>query len=379
MQRKPFREHHLLQLLEIYSSRSLPLDLIIADYFRANKALGSKDRAYIADTAYSMIRWKGLLNYLAKDPDNWDEAFQLINSVDLEKSIHDQTIPLHTRHSFPKIIFDSLVKAYGETRACELCLHSNTRAPATVRANTLKISRDELMSKWSEDYDISPCEFAENGIIFNKKINFFGIPEFKEGLFEVQDEGSQLLANMIKVIPGQLVLDYCAGAAGKALAIAPQMRQKGQLYLHDIREKALYEGRKRLKRAGAQNIQIVSANSPQLKKLKKKMDWVLVDAPCSGMGTLRRNPDMKWRFDENTIPKLIGLQRIIFEKALSFMKPDGYIVYATCSMLAEENQDQVNHFINTYDLEIASEPFQSWPLPGGMDGFYGVVLQKTRS
>ncbi|MEC7839636.1 MAG: RsmB/NOP family class I SAM-dependent RNA methyltransferase [Chlamydiota bacterium] len=376
MKKLPFKEYHLLQLLELYSSKSLPLDLIIADYFRANKALGSKDRAFIADTAYSIIRWKGLLEYLAQNPNDWSEALELIQSVDLDKHRFDENIPIHTRHSFPKLIFEALVNAYGEERACELCLLSNTRAPATIRVNTLKISRDTLIKQWSNDYDISPCKFSNTGITFNKKINFFGLPEFKKGFFEVQDEGSQLLAELVKVTPGQLVLDYCAGAGGKALAIAPHMQQQGQLFLHDIRENALYEGRKRLKRAGVQNAQIIKANSPQLKNLKKKMDWVLVDAPCSGMGTLRRNPDMKWRFDEHTIPKLVGLQRVIFEKALSYLKPEGYIVYATCSMLQEENQNQINHFITTYDLEIAAPPFQSWPTTDGMDGFYAVVLKK---
>ena len=135
---------------------------------------------------------------------------------------------------------------------------------------------------------------------------------------------------------------------------------KGQIYLHDIRSFALQEARKRLKRAGIQNYQILEPDSSHLSKLKKKMDWVLVDAPCSGTGTLRRNPDMKWKFNEEMLTRLKGQQRMIFEKALSFLKGEGRIVYATCSLLREENQDQVDHFLSTYSLTIEGSPLQTF-------------------
>lgn len=377
MTRKPFREHHLLQLLHQYESSPLPLDCCIADYFRAHKALGSKDRAYIADTAYSLVRWKSLLDHLSGKGD-WEERLSTYQERDLQTELKNHQIPLHVRYCSPKILFDLLVACYGEARACELCLINNERAPATIRVNALKTSRETLFERWKGTHDISPCQSSFNGIIFNKTLNFFTLPEFKEGFFEVQDEGSQLLAQLIQPEPGELVLDYCAGAGGKALAIAPQMQQKGQLFLHDIRKQALFDAKKRMRRAGVQNAQIVQADSPQLKTLKKKMDWVLVDAPCSGTGTLRRNPDMKWRFDEKTLPKLIGQQRTIFEKALSYLKPGGRIVYATCSILKEENEAQINHFIKTYNLTLEGTPFQSWPSSGGMDGFFGAVLSSSK-
>ncbi len=122
------------------------------------------------------------------------------------------------------------------------------------------------------------------------------MPEFKQGLFEVQDEGSQLIANLMDPTPGDQVMDYCAGSGGKTLAFAPKMQHRGQIYLHDIRPWALDEARKRLKRAGIQNAQVVLPEDPKLNKLRGKMDWVLVDAPCTGSGTFRRNPDMKWKF-----------------------------------------------------------------------------------
>lgn len=235
-----------------------------------------------------------------------------------------------------------------------------------------------MLSLWKGKYEVSPCQLAPHGIVFHKKINFFNLPEFKEGLFEVQDEGSQLVADLCRVEPGEQVLDYCSGSGGKTLAFAYRMQQKGQIFLHDIRDHILAEAKKRLKRAGIQNAQIIEYESPKLKKLKKKMDWVLVDAPCSGTGTLRRNPDMKWKFSEEALRRLVGEQRMIFEKALSFLKPSGKIVYATCSILKEENEEQISHFLKTYPLELAADPFRSLPQKDSMDGFFGAVFKKLK-
>lgn len=375
MAKLPFREHHLFELLYAYDSQKLPLDLCINQYFRKHPALGSKDRAFIAETTYSLVRWQGLLDYLAPDS-TWEERFEVLQNSEIPELIKNQEIPLHNRVSFPEYLFDLIKASHGEEKAIELCLVSNVPAPTTIRVNTLKITRDELFKRWNTEYDISPTKVSPEGIVFHKKINFFQLPEFKAGLFEVQDEGSQLLAQLVQTKPGDLVLDYCAGSGGKTLAFAPLMQNKGQIYVHDIRPWALLEARKRLKRAGIQNGQLLLPDSPQLTKLKKKMDWVLVDAPCTGTGTLRRNPDMKWKFEPDTLYRLIGQQRTIFEKALSFLKPRGKIVYATCSLLKEENQEQMEHFIKTYDLTIEQEPFQSLPSEGGMDGFFAVVLRR---
>jgi 16S rRNA C967 or C1407 C5-methylase (RsmB/RsmF family) len=365
-----------LALLEAYSKQTLPLDFFISQYFREHTSLGSKDRAFVAETVYALVRWQALLDYIAPSP-SWKDRFQAYLEADLAQLQLREDIPLATRVSFPSHLFDLLVEQYGEAKTQEFCLVSNTPAPTTVRANALKISRDALLERWKDHYDVSPALVAPHGIIFHKKINFFQLPEFKEGLFEVQDEGSQLLAGLMHVQPGQQVLDYCGGSGGKTLAFAPALREKGQIYVHDIRPYALQEAKKRLKRAGIQNSQILLPTSPNLSKLKKKMDWVLVDAPCSGTGTLRRNPDMKWKYDADMIDRLVGQQRAIFEKALSFMRPDGHIVYATCSVLKEENERQVDHFIQTYNLQIEGETFQSFPTLGGMDGFFGVVLKRA--
>lgn len=375
MNKLPYREHHLFNLLEAYSQQTLPLDLFISHYFRDHHALGSKDRAFIAETIYSLVRWQGLLDYLAPSS-SWKDRYQVYLNTDFDQIQQNEDIPLATRVSFPPQLFDFFVKSHGIEKTHELCLTCNTPAPTTVRVNTLKISRDELLSRWQNRYEVSPTSRSPDGIIFHKKINFFQLPEFKEGLFEVQDEGSQLLSHLIQVQPGEQVLDYCAGSGGKTLGFAPSMQGKGQIYVHDIRPFALQEAKKRLRRAGIQNHQILLPDSPQLNKLKKKMDWVLVDAPCTGTGTLRRNPDMKWKFDVEMVNRLVGQQRMIFEKALSFLKPNGHIVYATCSLLNEENELQLEHFLSTYSLEIKGKPFQTLPAKGEMDGFFGAVLTR---
>lgn len=370
----PFREHHILQALEGYDEQHLPLDLFLSNYFRSNKALGSKDRGYIAETIYSMVRWKSLLDYICGSNPDWEKRLEAFTKFDAKDYLDKEEIPLHVRLSFPQTLFDLIADSHGLEKAQELCLVSNTAAPATVRANLLKTTREKLLEQWKDLYQVEPCKQSPDGIVFTKKINFFGLPEFKAGLFEVQDEGSQLLAGLIQAAPGQQVMDYCSGSGGKTLAFAPGMQNKGQIFLHDIRPYALMEARKRLRRSGIQNAQVMPAEDPKLKKLKKKMDWVLADVPCSGTGTMRRNPDMKWSFKEEMITRLVGQQRTIFEKALSYLHPKGHIVYATCSLLKEENEEQVAHFLKTYPLKLVSPPFQTWPSQGGMDGFFGATF-----
>lgn len=374
---RPFRHYHILCIFEAYDQQELPLDVLLKNYFRARSAVGSKDRCAIAEMAFALIRWRGLLDFLCEKPPTWEKRLDLFLTSDLHALRSRQDIPLHLRLSFPKILFDLLVDCHGLEMASTICKISNSTAPTTVRINTLKAQRDEIFKRWSELYPVSLCPLAMQGVVFEKRINFFDLPEFKEGLFEIQDEGSQLLADLVQAQPGDLVLDYCAGAGGKTLAFGPRMQNKGQIYLHDIREHALADSRKRLRRAGIQNAQQICDDEAKLKKLKKKMDWVLVDAPCTGTGTIRRNPELKWRFGQDTLKNAVSQQRVIFEKALSFMKPEGRIVYSTCSVLKEENDDQTAHFAKTYGLEQVGEVFSSLPVYGGMDGFYGVVFQKS--
>lgn len=375
---RPFRQFHILSILKGYDQQSLPLDLFLRDYFRLHKALGSKDRGYIAEASYAMIRWKGLLDFLCENTlASWEDRLDVFLDPSFEDAKRRSHIPDHIRLSFPKNLFDRFIASHGLKKTCEICEISNQPAPTTVRINTLKTTRDEMLQRWSRIYEVTPCSFSSNGVVFQRRLNFSVMPEFREGLFEIQDEGSQLLAALVQAKPGDLVMDYCSGSGGKTLAFAPQMQNKGQIYLHDVRKHVLREGKNRLRRAGIQNAQIVFFDDEaKLKKLKKNMDWILVDAPCSGTGTLRRNPDMKWRFEDASVGKLQGQQRMIFEKALSFLKPSGHIVYSTCSILNEENKEQVAHFMKTYDLSLSRDVFESTPMTKGMDGFYGAVFSR---
>jgi 16S rRNA C967 or C1407 C5-methylase (RsmB/RsmF family) len=345
-----FRQYHLCSVLKSFESTSAPLDALLSRYFRAHKAIGSKDRAFISETAYNFVRYKNLYEYCKKGPEE-------------TVPIDDLSLPAHLRYGMPKELYEALLESYGEEKASEICQLSNTRAPLTVRVNTLKTTRQELLTRWEGKYAVSPCRHAPDGIVFKERINFFTLAEFKEGLFEIQDESSQLAALLVDVTPQDLVLDFCAGAGGKTLAFAPRMKNKGQIYLHDIRPLALKKGRTRLLRAGIQNVQF---RLPP----KGKMDVVVVDVPCSGTGTLRRNPDLKWKFNLETLNRLAQEQRKIFQEALTYLRPGGTIVYMTCSLLPQENELQTDFF----GLKI-KRLFQTPPILNGQDGFYAVSLQ----
>lgn len=371
----PYREFHILQLLSQYETGDAPLDLLIYRYFKAHKALGSKDRAHVSETVYACVRWKLLLDHMTNNG-TWAEKIAMMQQAIWETAKTSPHIPAQIRFSFPEYLYEKIMAFHGEQTAHELFAACNEPAPTTVRVNTLKVTRDKLFETWKDQHSVEKSTESDTAINFKKKISLFSLPEFKEGFFEVQDAGSQLLASLVDAKPGQHVLDYCSGSGGKTLAIAPRMQQQGQIYLHDIRTHILTEAKRRLKRAGVQNAQLIPAEDPKLKKLKKKMDWVLVDAPCSGTGTLRRNPDMKWKIDEEMVTRLVSQQRVIFERALSYLSPKGTIVYGTCSLLPDENQHQLDHFLKTYDLELVGEPFQSLPKPGMMDGFFAAAMRR---
>lgn len=353
-----FRSYHLEKMLSTFEAQKAPLDVFLNHYFRSHKALGSKDRKYLSEVIYERIRWRSLFDYVHCDPDLFN-PYEHLNKA---------SIPIHIRLSCPEELYQLLIHAFGPEKTEDFCLISNTKAPLTIRVNGLKTTREALFNRWKNIYSISLCKHSDVGIVFHERVNFWLLDEFKEGLFEVQDEASQLISRLIKASPKEQVLDFCAGAGGKALAFAPSMQNKGQIYLHDIRLKALQEARKRMGRAGIQNVQFGIHSH-----LKGKMDWILVDTPCSGTGTYRRNPDLKWKFSSTLLERLQQEQRAIFGEALSYLQPKGKIVYATCSILPQENEMQALFFQNKFNLKIV-EQFNSFPTKDGMDGFFGAVF-----
>nr|NGX58911.1 Ribosomal RNA small subunit methyltransferase F [Chlamydiota bacterium] len=229
--KKSFREYHLFKILNSYDFGTRPLDNHLSEYFRKNKAIGSKDRKVIAEKIYLLIRWMGLVDHHCPSSHEWEERVEVLERLNMKKILKDPSIPPHIRVSFPKNLFSLLQEHYGEEKAISLCLASNTPAPTTIRANVLKTTRQTLFNKWKEKFSVILTKESVFGIQFEEKINFGALDEFKNGHFEVQDEASQLVANLVEAKPGDQILDYCAGAGGKTLAYAHKLQGKGQLYL----------------------------------------------------------------------------------------------------------------------------------------------------
>lgn len=369
-----FQSSHLLTLLDAYQRERVPLDLFAHRYFRAHRALGSKDRKEITTALFGLIRWKGLLDFLLNKSATWKERLVLFQKIDPFSFACHTHIPLADRVSFPQWLVERLTRIYGEETTTSFCLASNQKAPITIRANRLKTSRDALVRRLAPHYAVSPCVHAREGISFHQPIRFTSLPEFQDGLFEVQDEGSQLIAAHLQAKPGDHVLDYCAGSGGKTLAFAPSMQGKGQIYLYDIRPSILRKAKARLQRAGIQNAQIIPQTRLTHPRLLGRMDWALLDVPCSGSGTFRRNPDMKWRLTPETLDHLVQEQRSILASTLKYLRPQASLVYATCSIFPEENEDQIHYFTQHYPLTVTRPFFRSLPQQEGMDGFFCAVL-----
>jgi 16S rRNA (cytosine967-C5)-methyltransferase len=365
-----FLDRHIQTFFKIFFEGKKPLDLTLSHYFKDHKNLGSKDRKMIGNTIYGMMRWKTLIDHFS--PQNPIEFFRHIH---WEKIAKDPSIPQEKKLGLPRFIFERFSAQFGDQLTLLLGEILNQEAPTTVRVNLAKTTREKMLSLWADRFSVSPCVHSLSGIKFHKREPLFSLPEFKEGLFEIQDEGSQLISDLIDIKPGESVLDYCSGSGGKTLGFAHKMNGKGQIYLHDIRVSALNEARIRLRRAGVQNAQFLEPNHPQLKKILKKCDWVLIDVPCSGTGTLRRNPDQKWKIDASMVEKLISEQKAIILEAFKYLKPGGTLVYATCSLLQEENQDAVKYILNSLSLKLKKDPLFLLPQPGGMDGFFCAVFR----
>ncbi|MEN9654911.1 MAG: hypothetical protein RL235_1023 [Chlamydiota bacterium] len=373
-----FRDHHIIAFFESRSAPHLPLDLRLSQYFRLHKQLGSHDRRYIGETIYQMTRWQNLLDALVTSGDI-KEKIAFLQALDLSKPVADSHIAEHARYGMPPWLFQRLQEVFGNTQGKQIAWTLNQQAPTFVRVNPAKITREQLLASWQGKIDATASEVAPYCLRLKRREPLFALPEFKEGLFEIQDEASQLVAAEVQAKPKEHILDYCAGSGGKTLAFAHQMQGKGQIYLHDIRPKALQEAKKRLARAGIQHAQILGPNHPTLQTLVGVCDWVLVDVPCSGTGTLRRNPGQKWHIDAAFVDQLLCKQKAILSQASHYVKPGGTLVYATCSLLPEENEEQVNSFLPHHPFERVKEDRHMVVQDGGSDGFFVAVLRKRKN
>ncbi|PZW39524.1 16S rRNA (cytosine967-C5)-methyltransferase [Mesonia algae] len=378
-------------------------DKEISKALKRDKRWGARDRGFIAETVYDIVRWKRLYAEIAevKEPFSRANLFRLfavwatLKGIQLPdwkqleetptrriKGRFDELSKIRKyRESIPDWMDELGVQELGEQKWTKEIAALNHTAPVVLRTNTLKTTPKKLIdSLFSETVETHSLKKYPSAIQLDERANVFSTTTFKDGLFEVQDASSQLVAPFLKVEPGMRVVDTCAGAGGKSLHLASLMENKGAIIALDIYGNKLKELKRRAKRAGAHNIETREIDSTKvIKKLYNSADRVLIDAPCSGLGVLSRNPDAKWKLQPEFLDKIRKTQQEILNQYSKILKKGGKMVYATCSILPSENQNQVKNF-------LASEAGQEFSLEdekivlsheSGYDGFYMARLIKN--
>ena len=411
----------LTNILEFNS----PADAKLSEFFRNNRDLGTKERAFVAESVYGVLRrLRYLSTVTANEENDPDDARKLILAWLLRvqgKSLRElddilseqqkewaitikakstENLPLAVQADVRDWFWDKLASQYGEEQALTICRSMFDQASLDLRVNTIKATREEVLAKMLaentvKDNVIENAPYSPIGIRMGAKLNISRHVLFTEGKIEVQDEGSQLLSYLVAPKRGQMVADFCAGAGGKTLALGALMKNTGRLYAFDVSEKRLNNLGQRLKRSGLSNLhaQVISSeNDPKLKRLNGKFDRVLVDAPCSGLGTLRRNPDLKWRQTEQDVQDLTLKQTQILARAAKLTKTGGRLVYATCSLLNDENEAIAEAFLAAHpDFKLipanevlaqqniaidTGEYLKLLPHLHQTDGFFAAVFEK---
>ena len=376
----PFQLEHTAAVLASMLTFKQPADAVLSAYFRDHKKLGRQDRHEIAETAFAALRHYQKISAALRRPHAQPRkaalaalvlgrGFNISRLKDLADE--DETAfltalkarktefsdSLETAAELPEWLTGRLKNHLSAEQILAFGRSVSRPAALDLRVNTLKAKRDKVLAALlAEGLPAEAAPYSPWGIRLTDKSALHGHPLFLDGTLEVQDEGSQLLALLVGAKRGEIVVDFCAGAGGKTLAVGAQMANKGRIYAFDIAEKRLANLKPRMTRAGLTNIhpeRISSEHDPRTGRLKGKADRVLVDAPCSGLGTLRRNPDLKYRQSPETLEKLTGQQQSILAAAAELVKPQGRLVYATCSILPEENEQQVERFLAAHpDFEL---------------------------
>lgn len=377
-------------------------DKVVEQLLKRDKRWGSRDRAFIAETTYDIVRWKRLYAEIAdvKEPFDRDNLWRLFAVWAVLKGIKLPDWKYFTQTPVRRIKgrFDELsktrvyresitdwmdelgVKELGESIWTKEIAALNEQADVILRVNTLKTDKKALQGEL-HDIDIQ-TEFINefpDALRLKERANVFKTDAFKNGLFEVQDASSQLVAKFLDVKPGMRVVDTCAGAGGKSLHLAALMENKGQVIAMDIYGNKLKELKRRAKRNGAHNIETREIDSTKvIKKLYDKADRVLIDAPCSGLGVLRRNPDAKWKLQPEFLDTIKKTQKDILSQYSKMVKPGGMLVYATCSILPSENQDQVKYFLDSNKDFTFVKDEKVLAHQSGFDGFYMALLKRKQ-
>lgn len=369
---------------------------------KRDKRWGARDRKFVAETIYDIIRWKRLYAEIAEvnepfsRPNLWRlfSVWCVLRGIPLPdwnqieptptrriKGRFDQLSKIRKfRESIPDWIDELGVEELGEKVWTKEIASLNQQAEVILRVNTLKTTKAKLQEKLAEEgIETTILPKHPDAIKLIERANVFNTEAFKNGWFEVQDASSQLVAAYLDVQPGMKVVDTCAGAGGKTLHLASLMENKGQIFAMDIYESKLRKLKVRAKRNGVHNITLKTIDSTKpIKKLHDKADRVLIDAPCSGLGVLRRNPDSKWKLQPEFLDNIRKTQQEILCDYSKMVKPGGKLVYATCSVLPSENQDQVNTFLATNkEFKFISDKKVLSSL-SGYDGFYMALLERKK-
>jgi 16S rRNA (cytosine967-C5)-methyltransferase len=388
---------------------SRPADQALSAYFRAHRNLGQQDRAFVAETVFAVLRRKRSLETAAGSGAPHALAIAALIRVfglsgrALEgrdaalavriKSAQNETFVDAVQADLPDWLWLRLVADCGAAEAMAIARGLLNPAPLDLRVNLAKLSRQEALDRL--DLEAAPTPYSPAGIRLKGKPQINRHALFLEGAVEVQDEGSQLLAYLLAPRRGEMVADFCAGAGGKTLALSMLMHGAGRIYAMDVSEKRLRELAPRAARAGISNVHPIVLSGEgdiRAKRLSGKLDRVLVDAPCSGFGTLRRNPDLKWRHGEAAVAELAAKQLRILTAAAKLLKPGGRLVYATCSLLSEENEAVADRFAAAHpDFTALSctqllaaqrialetdERLRLWPHRHGTDGFFAAAYER---
>ena len=398
-----------------------PADAVVSHFFREHRQLGQRERATLAETAYAVLRRKPLYEHLARSGTGARERRLAILGfgaprdflkqalteperqwLDACDAIDPAELPAACRHNLPAWLVEPLRQQLGDgfDALAQALLQP---APVDLRVNTL-LQKRELAAQDLKvlGVDSIPTPYSPWGLRLAGKPALTRLEPFQQGRIEVQDEGSQLLALLLDARRGEMVTDFCAGAGGKTLAIGAAMRSTGRLYAFDVSAYRLAALKPRLARSGLSNVHpvaIAHERDERIKRLAGKMDRVLVDAPCSGLGTLRRNPDLKWRQSSEGVQELVAKQRAILASAARLVKPGGRLVYATCSLLTDENEAVAAAFgvehpgfaplpvaevlagLKLADAAALCSPdgafLRLWPHRHATDGFFAAVWQRA--
>ena len=410
----------LTRALSVILKLDGPADVLMKLFFKSSPHLGVRDRGLIAEGIYYALRHYASLRWAMRPvhPDRAPRLAALVtlarqhglealppNSIGREEgplknilAAKIEDAPAHVRAELPQWLFDLIEAQYDDTAVLYPAMLEG--APLDLRVNLLKANREEVLAELEKNgVQAFATPYSPDGIRLPTKPGLTQWPIYKDGLVDVQDEGSQLIARLVHPHRREMICDFCAGAGGKTLAMGALMRSTGRLYAFDVNEKRLNGMLPRMRRAGLSNVHPIAIRNEKdnrVKRLQGKFDRVLIDAPCSGTGTFRRNPDLKWRLSPAEMDRINDIQKNILEEASKLVKAGGRLVYATCSMIRRENQDVVEAFLAahpewhlvpalevlaqqgiTFDPEAAKrfgDYFQMLPHVHNTDGFFAAVL-----